>query len=560
MRWLFGLVALMLAVLPAPAWAARLALVIGINDYEMLPPLEKAVGDAEAMSGKLAEMGFAVTTLLDPDRRAFNQAITAFRLSLRPGDVAFVHYSGHGIEVDGRNLLLPRDMPLPASGEEDYLAEEAIDLSALMARVADSGAAARIFVIDACRDNPFARRGVRGLGSVGGLGPVAGPPRGSFILYSAGYGQTALDRLGPDDASPTSIYTRVLLERLGTPGASISEIARQVRSDVAALASAARHDQSPAYYDELTEDLVLAPAADASPDYASGIAGAFDRARALGTPGAWEAFLANHEQGVFADLARAALADLTRSPVAMAVAAPEGSVDLEAARGRLHELWDEGLAFANAGDNALALQRMSDARVLAEGYFGADSVEYADASNRLVGPLTLSARVDEAIAASRDAIAIYAGLFGAADQRVLNEKANLASRLAATGRPGEAVPLYNEVIAAFAAIEPGQRDALGYAHALEGYGQLAMRRGDAAVAEQRLAEAVAIAEASGLTGTINYGWIAAGYGRLLQQLDRCGEAQALFARAAEAMQRAGVSTSQHDYADILGRIERGCPA
>jgi hypothetical protein len=258
MRWLIALLFVVFGAAASPAVAARLALVIGINDYEMLPPLEKAVGDADAMSERLGQLGFAVTKVLNPDRREFNRAIAEFRNSLRKGDVAFVHFSGHGIEVDGRNLLLPRDIPLPARGGEDFLAEEAIDLSELMDRVAASAAAVRIFVIDACRDNPFARKGLRGLGGPGGLGPAA-PSRGSFILYSAGYGQTALDRLTPDDPSPTSVYTRVLLDRLGTPGASISEIARDVRTEVAELAANAGHDQFPAYYDELSEDIVLTP-------------------------------------------------------------------------------------------------------------------------------------------------------------------------------------------------------------------------------------------------------------------------------------------------------------
>lgn len=558
MRWSCLLLVLTSLAMPVPAWAARLALVIGINDYDTIPPLEKAVGDAEAMSGKLAGLGFSVTTVLNPDRRGFNQAITTFRRALQPGDVAFVHFSGHGIEVDGRNLLLPRDMPLPSSGDEDFLAEEAIDLAGLMERVAESGAAARIFVIDACRDNPFERRGIRGLGSQGGLGPVAVPPRGSFILYSAGYRQTALDRLGPEDVSPTSIYTRVLLERLGTPGASISQIARDVRVDVATLAGSAGHDQSPAYYDELSEDLILSPAlAGDSVLPVDGIVGAFDRARLLGTSGAWQAFLDNYPHGVFADLARAALADLSL-PLALPKVDQVTPAQLAAARARLVELWEEANVLANAGDNARSLQRTSDARTLAGSYFGTDSREYADASNRIVGPLTSNGRFVDAIAASRDAIRIYVDLFGPADVRVLSEKANLASRLAATSQTAEAAALFDEVLAGYAAMELFGDDNLAYAHALEGASQLAERKGDAAAAERLLVEAVAVVERAGMTDTINYGWIAAGYGRLLQGMGKCADAQALFGRAAEAMRQAGVSESQQDHADILRRQAQGC--
>ncbi len=559
MRLILALLVLLSLALPGPAAAARLALVVGINDYEMIPPLEKAVGDAEAMSGKLRELGFAVTTVLNPDRRAFNAAITAFRRSLQPGDVAFVHYSGHGIEVDGRNLLLPRDMPLPSSGDEDFLAEEAIDLASLMQRVGDSGAAARIFVIDACRDNPFARQGVRGLGGQGGLAPLAGPPRGSFILYSAGYRQTALDRLGPDDASPTSIYTRVLLERLGTPGASISEIARRVRVDVAALALSAGHDQSPAYYDELTEDLVLAPGGDLTVDDAGGITAAFDRARSMGTPGAWEAFLGNHPDGVFADLARAALADLAAPSAASETKDTAAPDDLGAARYRLEELWREAAAFANAGDQVRALQRNSDARLLASGYFGTDSEEYANANNRIVGSLTSAGRYEEAIAASREAIRIFSDLFGDTDLRVLAEKANMAARLGRIGRTAEAGQIFDELLAAYATRTLQGNQNIAYAHALEGAGQIAEQLGDLTTAGQRLAEAVALLERTGQTNTINYGWVTAAHGRLLEKLGRCAEALSLFERAAIAMRGQGLAESQHDYADVLRRLQQTCP-
>ena len=85
---LLVLLVLVLAMSGAPVQAARLALVVGINDYQSIPPLEKAVGDAEAMSAKLSRLGFVVTIVLNPDRRSFNQAITTFLNSLRPGDTA----------------------------------------------------------------------------------------------------------------------------------------------------------------------------------------------------------------------------------------------------------------------------------------------------------------------------------------------------------------------------------------------------------------------------------------------------------------------------------------
>jgi len=92
------LIALVLtwAIAASPVQAARLALVIGINHYDLVPPLQKAIGDATAMSSKLNELGFAVTTVIDPDRRQFNQAIETFRESLHAGDVALCIFPGMG--------------------------------------------------------------------------------------------------------------------------------------------------------------------------------------------------------------------------------------------------------------------------------------------------------------------------------------------------------------------------------------------------------------------------------------------------------------------------------
>ena len=556
------LIALVLtwAIAASPVQAARLALVIGINHYDLVPPLQKAIGDATAMSSKLNELGFAVTTVIDPDRRQFNQAIETFRESLHAGDVAFVHFSGHGIEVDGRNLLLPRDIPLPISGDESYLATEAIDLSSLMDRIAESGAAVRIFVIDACRTNPFAQSDIRGLEGPGGLGPAA-PSRGSFVLYSAGTSQVALDRLGPDDQNPTSVYTRVLLDKLDLKGASISEVARDVRTEVAALASTIGYDQSPAYYDGLTEDYVLTPSAAANAPEASGSveAEAFDRARELGTAHALQAFLANYPNGVFADLARAALSDLPPSPVLSAKDTPD-AVEAFSVKQRLQQLWDEAHQFENAGDNASYLQRASEARLLAAASFGTDSEAYADASNQMVGAFSSVGQVADAMAASRDAIRIYTVLFGDHDLRVLNEKANLAARLAATGKVDEATKMFDDLLTAYDTMPLHGEGEAQYAAALESYAQLAMRKGDGPAAERYASRAVAILEAAGLTDQIEYGWVASTEARILRADGKCEAAQAMFVRAASGMKAAQVAETQHDYANILADIKKGCPS
>ncbi|MEM8687038.1 MAG: caspase family protein [Pseudomonadota bacterium] len=236
----------------------RLALLIGINEYDHLPRLQKAVGDVDAMERKLKGLGFDVTKVINPDRRTFNIALGRFAARLGPGNLAFLHFSGHGVEIDGDNFLLPRDIPKPESGQRDTVKYEAIGLRRLISQLTSTGARARVFVIDACRDNPFEQSGVRSIGSSRGLARVEAPA-GNFIMYSAGYRQRALDTLGPDDTEETSVYTRVLLNKLDRPGATLASIARDVRKEVQTMSQNIGHVQRPAYYDELSSPLVLRP-------------------------------------------------------------------------------------------------------------------------------------------------------------------------------------------------------------------------------------------------------------------------------------------------------------
>jgi hypothetical protein len=324
MKYLPLVYAMVLSLLASEALAARYALVIGINDYENVPKLAKAVGDAEAMAARLTSLGFTVTKALNPNRRALNQAISTLQKQVKPGDDVLVHFSGHGVELDGNNLLLPADVPLPDSSDKDFLISEAISLSDLMQRISDTHAAVKVFVIDACRDNPFATKG-RSIGTARGLS-IPAPVDGSFVLYSAGRGQTALDSLGNGDSAATSVYTRVLIDVLGRPGLSLTEIAKSVRKQVATLAGGVNHQQQPAYYDEMKDDSFYfagkgSVAADTPAPLTSGpttpsedaTRQAYEDARSLNTVEAWEAFRKYHKQGYYADLAAAAVAKLTQS-------------------------------------------------------------------------------------------------------------------------------------------------------------------------------------------------------------------------------------------------------
>lgn len=306
----------------------RLALVIGINDYREVPKLEKAVGDATAIGDKLATLGFSVTKVLNPDRRTLNLALTNLYKIIEPGDTVLIHYSGHGVEIDKQNYLLPADIPNPESGDSELLKAESLPLSTLVDTLKEKGAGVRIFIIDACRDNPFAKAGKRALGTTRGLAAVE-PPKGSFIMYSAGTGQSALDRLSDNDPSSTSVYTRVLLKHFGEKGLALRDLAADVRKEVDQLSKSVGHEQSPAYYDEMTIDFTFLPgdaklaATDNVPPVvvvtpppqqtASGISEeqAYKMSEGINTVEAWDIFLKQYPAGLYAPYATAARQKLT---------------------------------------------------------------------------------------------------------------------------------------------------------------------------------------------------------------------------------------------------------
>jgi hypothetical protein len=156
------------------------------------------------------------------------------------------------VEIDGQNFLLPRDVPRVESGEEEVLKGSGLSLAALLDQVRDRHPQVGLYILDACRDNPFVDGKGRGLGGTRGLARVE-PPSGTFIMFSAATKESALDRLSDNDSNPNSVYTRTLLPRLKASG-RITDIARDVRREVRELAASVAHVQTPAYYDEVVGD------------------------------------------------------------------------------------------------------------------------------------------------------------------------------------------------------------------------------------------------------------------------------------------------------------------
>ncbi|MEO0729412.1 MAG: caspase family protein [Pseudomonadota bacterium] len=232
----------------------RHAFVVGIDRYSQLPDdfqLERARADAKAMAGALSQLGFRVTHESDLTRSAFSRSWDRFISRIKPGDVAAIFFAGHGVEIDNVNYLLPSDSPHIAYGRERRLRRESISVSEMLVDLRERKPSVTWLMLDACRNHPLrAPPGTRATITTTGLASMTAA-KGEFIMYSAGAGQFALDRLPGRDTSPNSLFTRHLLTFVQTPGLSLNEIARQTRARVYEAAQRASQDQRPAYYDNV---------------------------------------------------------------------------------------------------------------------------------------------------------------------------------------------------------------------------------------------------------------------------------------------------------------------
>jgi uncharacterized caspase-like protein len=270
----FAVVALVTAPLlafAAPAHAEkRVALVIGNNDYKNVSKLQKAVNDARTMGETLKQLGFSVMVAENQNRAQFSQSLLAFDNAVGPGDTAFFFYAGHGFEIAGQNYLLPTDVPAATEGQEELVRDSSVLADRIIERLQNKRVRTSILVFDACRNNPFERQGTRAVAGGGGLAPMSQLPEGVFSIFSAGYKQTALDRLSNDDISPNSVFTRTFAKELLTPGENLVEVAQHTRKLVSEMADKIGHRQIPAYTDQMVDNVFLngagkAPAEAAKP-------------------------------------------------------------------------------------------------------------------------------------------------------------------------------------------------------------------------------------------------------------------------------------------------------
>ena len=226
-------------LLSTSSFAAKEALLIANAEYTHFGKLPNPIPDARKLADSLRQIGFQVALVENADREQMLDALGSFEERLKASrGIAFFHYGGHGMQVNGRNYLIPANADIP---DEKRVATRAVELDEVMTALDASGSAANIVVLDACRDNPLpatTRSATRG------LSVVQAKPKNSIIIYAAEAGSKAQDGL----------FTPILANAITAPGRSITDVVMQVRREVNEKSGG---DQTPGEYNQLFNPIVL---------------------------------------------------------------------------------------------------------------------------------------------------------------------------------------------------------------------------------------------------------------------------------------------------------------
>ena len=199
----------------------RIALVVGNANYKVRP-LKNPRNDADDVSRSLKATGFEVIDLRDATLPQMRTAVRQFGDRLINNDVGLVYYSGHGVEVKGRNYFIPVNADIQ---REDEIADQGLDVSLILEKMSTAGKGVNILIVDACRDDPFGRSfrsSSRGLAQMDA-------PRGTIIAYATSPGKVASDGDARERNSP---YTKHLVKAMQSPNKPIEQVFKEVRRAV----------------------------------------------------------------------------------------------------------------------------------------------------------------------------------------------------------------------------------------------------------------------------------------------------------------------------------------
>ena len=204
-----------------PSIGRRIALVVGNANYKVRP-LKNPRNDADDISRSLRSSGFEVIDLRDASLQQMRNGVRQFGDRLINNDVGLVYYSGHGVEVKGRNYFIPVNADIM---REDEIADQGLDVSLILEKMNTAGKGVNILIVDACRDDPFGRSfrsSSRGLAQMDA-------PRGTIIAYATSPGKVASDG---DPRERNSPYTKNLVKAMQQPNKPIEQVFKEVRRAV----------------------------------------------------------------------------------------------------------------------------------------------------------------------------------------------------------------------------------------------------------------------------------------------------------------------------------------
>jgi uncharacterized caspase-like protein len=361
MRRLAALVAALLAICfasPSAMASKRVALVIGNSNYQNAPALTNPANDAAAITEMFKQADFdVIDSRRDLKSQEMRRALRDFGDKARGADIAVVYFAGHGLEVDGSNYVVPVDAVLERDADAE---DEAVSLNRILLAV-EPATHLRLVILDACRDNPFAKKMKRTLASrsVGrGLVGVEANKPNTFIAFAAKEGSTALD--GDGKNSP---FSAALIKHLTTPGLDIRKAFGYVRDDVM---SATGNQQEPYTTNSLGgSDVTLVPApagaSAAGNNPNADIRRDYELAERVGTREAWDSFVAAHQTGFYSDLARA-----QRNKLAAEAAQAAATEKARAAAEAQARLAAEGAKASEQAKAAAQSKAAEDERLAAE--------------------------------------------------------------------------------------------------------------------------------------------------------------------------------------------------
>jgi Caspase domain len=424
------LAAAILATTGLSAYAdKRVALVIGNSAYKNVNRLKNPANDAAAVVAMFKTAGFdAVDLRQDLNVVEMRRALREFGNKTRDADVAVIYYAGHGIELDGTNYLIPVDATLETDTD---VYDETFALDRVLVAV-EPAKQLRLVILDACRDNPFAKTMKRTIGSraIGrGLAKVEPSSPNTMVAFAAKAGSTASD--GDGKNSP---FALALVDHLAKPGLDLRKAFGFVRDDVL---KATNNTQEPFVYGSLGgNDVTLVPAApapvavSAPVDQDATMRRDYEFALQIATKPVWDSFINKYPLGFYTDLAKA-----QRDKLAAEAARVEATSKAKAAQEEQARLAIEGAEAAEQAKAAEQARAAEKVRVAAELAKKAEEAKVAEAERAKTAAIAKAA--EEAKVAEAARVKTAEAAKAAADIKIAPEQRAIDDKVAALTPPAD---------------------------------------------------------------------------------------------------------------------------